>query len=216
MASKSKNLQAEVREVIDEVLAQAKGEIKDVVDEVLAQTKVELLARLQSLFQSADDGRSADVAQEYSGSPKASYSILPADSGHREEAASQTRGVIPSHADATREEELPLEGAEALLVSHSMDSTDDDEDWIGSSSELSTQDCQKSSDASILQEYDGNWSFTQECARQDIMPAESMNGYVAETCSGHELKLPVAGVPAQQQSDDSSQLFCPQLIVQQP
>ena len=54
-------------------------------------------------------------------------------------------------------EELWLEGAEALLVSHSMDSTHDDEaasvvlrsfvpgsflaseDWIASSSELSTQ-----------------------------------------------------------------------------
>ncbi|CAE7928176.1 unnamed protein product [Symbiodinium sp. KB8] len=171
----------------------------------------------QASVQSADDVRSADVAQEHSGSPKAFYSILTADSGNGEEAASQASSVIPSHADAAQEEELWLEGAEALLVSHSMDSTHDDEDWIASSSELSTQDCQKSSDASILQEYDGSWSLTQERPRQDIMSAESMNGYVAETRNNdHEQELLPAGVPAQQQSDDSSQLFCPQLIVQQP
>ncbi|CAE7824312.1 unnamed protein product [Symbiodinium necroappetens] len=114
----------------------------------------------QASVQSADDVRSADVAQEHSGSPKAFYSILTADSGNGE-AASQTSSVIPSHADAAQEEELWLEGAEALLVSHSMDSTDDDEDWIASSSELSTKDCQKTSDASILQEYERSWSLTQ-------------------------------------------------------
>ncbi|CAE7192002.1 Desi1 [Symbiodinium natans] len=166
--------EAEVREVVDEVLAQARGEIQEVVDEVLAQTKVELLVRLQSLFQSAD-GRSAGQLHK-----------LPADSGHRNEVAS-----LPSRTDATQE--LRLEGAKALLVSHSMDSTDDDEGWLGLGSELSTQDCQKSSDASILQEYEGNWSLTQAEADAMNIQAELLED-VEAPCTPRRQEEPQEGV----------------------